>query len=64
MNAYKRSANVRMQMAKKKPPDSASQLRAFRKAARDLGCDDNEGRFQDALRKVAKAKPKPAKSKK
>jgi hypothetical protein len=34
-----------------------SQLRAFRKAARELGCDPGEKRFQDALRKVAKAKP-------
>jgi hypothetical protein len=36
-----------------------SQARAFRKAARDLGCDDNEERFKDALRTVAKAKPSP-----
>jgi hypothetical protein len=34
-----------------------SQLAAFRKAAREAGCDDNEERFQDALRTVAKAKP-------
>lgn len=34
-----------------------SQARAFRKAARELGCDDNEGRFQNALRTIAKAKP-------
>jgi hypothetical protein len=34
------------------------QVEAFRKAARELGCDDNEGKFQDALRTVAKAKPK------
>jgi hypothetical protein len=40
-------------MAKK--PDK--QLAAFRKAAREAGCDDNEERFQDALRTVAKAKP-------
>jgi hypothetical protein len=33
------------------------QLAAFRKAARDAGCDDNEERFQEALRTVAKAKP-------
>jgi hypothetical protein len=35
------------------------QAAAFRKAARDLGCDDNEERFKDALRTVAKAKPEP-----
>ncbi len=38
-----------------------SQLRAFRKAACELGCDDNEERFKDALRTVARAKPSPEK---
>jgi hypothetical protein len=33
------------------------QVAAFRKAARDLGCEPDEKRFQDALRAVAKAKP-------
>jgi hypothetical protein len=39
------------------------QVAAFRKAARDLGGDDNEKRFQAALRKVAKHKlpPQPKK---
>jgi hypothetical protein len=36
-----------------------SQTAAFRKAARELGCDENEERFQDALRKITKAKPQP-----
>jgi hypothetical protein len=36
---------------------SQSQVRSFRKAARELGCDPDEGHFQDALRKVAKHKP-------
>ena len=31
----------------------------FRKAARELGCDESEERFQEKLRVVAKAKPKP-----
>jgi hypothetical protein len=46
-------------MSKKiKMQDSAKkQISAFRKAARAAGCDDNEERFQDALRTVAKAKP-------
>jgi hypothetical protein len=35
----------------------SDQIRAFRKAARELGADTDEGRFQDALRKVAKHKP-------
>jgi hypothetical protein len=45
-------------MEKPKQKQSAqAQARAFRKAAREAGCDDNEERFQDALRTVAKAKP-------
>jgi hypothetical protein len=35
------------------------QIQKFREAARELGCDQSEERFDDALRKVAKAKPKP-----
>jgi hypothetical protein len=31
-----------------------AQVEAFRKAARELGCDESEERFQEALRKVAK----------
>jgi hypothetical protein len=37
--------------------DDRKQAAAFRKAAREAGCDDNEKRFQSALRTVAKAKP-------
>jgi len=36
----------------------SDQIRAFRKAARELGCDESEERFQEALRTVAKQKPK------
>jgi hypothetical protein len=39
------------------------QVAAFRKAARELGCDSDEGQFQDALRTIAKAKPSPEKDK-
>ncbi len=46
-------------MAKKISPADRKQVAAFRKAARDLGCEDDEGRFQDALRRVAKHKPEP-----
>jgi hypothetical protein len=46
-------------VAKKQPTTQKSQLAAFRKAARELGCDDNEERFKDALRTVSKAKPQP-----
>ncbi len=34
------------------------QIAAFRKAARDLGCDESEDRFKKALRTIAKQKPK------
>jgi hypothetical protein len=46
-------------------PDDPTQAAAFRKAARELGCDESEDRFKDALRTVAKTKPpeKPSKGK-
>jgi hypothetical protein len=37
----------------------ADQIKQFRKAARELGCDENEGRFKEALRVVARQKPSP-----
>jgi hypothetical protein len=39
--------------------EEKSQLRAFRKAARELGADKSDERFKAALRKIAKHKPKP-----
>ena len=56
---------TRMTLSKKKTPknDDRKQLAAFRKAARELGCDDSEERFKDALRTVAKAKPSSEKGK-
>lgn len=39
--------------------DDRAQVRAFRKAARELGGEDNEDRFKAALRTVGKAKPQP-----
>lgn len=40
------------------------QTAAFRKAARELGADASQEEFQDALRKVAKAKPEVRKTEK
>jgi hypothetical protein len=37
-----------------KPKADKNQLKAFRKAARDLGADQSDERFKDALRKIAK----------
>lgn len=35
----------------------ANQVRAFRKAARELGADESEANFDAALKKVARHKP-------
>jgi len=52
-------------MAKaQKDPKADDQLKAFRKAARQLGADESKERFQDVLRKLAKAKPQPEKKRK
>jgi len=40
------------------------QAKAFRKAARDLGCQPDEKRFQDALRTVATQKSSSRKNQK
>jgi hypothetical protein len=46
-------------MPKKK--QATNQYRDFRKAARDLGCNQDEDRFKDALRTIGKRKPLPEK---
>lgn len=38
---------------------TSGQVEKFKEAARELGCDESKERFDDALRKIAKAKPKP-----
>jgi hypothetical protein len=38
---------------------SGPQSERFKEAARELGCDESEERFDEALRKIGKAKPKP-----
>lgn len=45
-------------MKKPKQSQSKQQVRAFRKAARDLGTDESEANFDAALKKVARHKPK------
>jgi hypothetical protein len=42
--------------------DQKSQSDKFKEAARELGCDEDESRWDDRLRKVAKQKPSGAKS--
>ena len=46
-------------MPKHKPKVEKSQIDTFKKTAKALGCDPSEDRFQDALRRVAKARPSP-----
>ena len=41
--------------------DSASQIDKFKQLARDLEADEDEGRWDERLAKVAKAKPEPEK---
>ena len=41
---------------KKTKKDQGNQVRAFRKAARELGADESGQRFDAALKKVAKHK--------
>jgi hypothetical protein len=43
--------------------ENKQQVAAFRKAARELSCDQSEERLQEALRTVAKAKPRPQSTK-
>jgi chaperonin GroEL (HSP60 family) len=50
-------------MDEKTKANDRKQAAVFRKAARELGCDESEDRFRDALRTVAKAKPSPEKGK-
>jgi hypothetical protein len=38
--------------------DELSQVDRFKEAARDLECDEDEARWDTALKKVAKQKPK------
>lgn len=41
------------------PDDKQSQLERFREAARELEADDDENRFNEKLRKLAKQKSEP-----
>jgi hypothetical protein len=43
----------------KTQPDDKEQSAAFRKAARELGADADDGQFKGVLRTLAKAKPQP-----
>jgi hypothetical protein len=42
---------------KTKPLPSENQLAKFKKAAREIGCDEDEAAFEERLRRIAKAPP-------
>jgi hypothetical protein len=42
--------------------ESDEQRQAFIEAARELGCEENFGRFDDALRRIGSPRPKPESS--
>ncbi|HYG30702.1 MAG TPA: hypothetical protein VD887_10870 [Allosphingosinicella sp.] len=42
-------------------PQDEPQADKFKEAARELGCDEDEARWEKRLRKVATATPEPAK---
>lgn len=44
-----------------KPQPQPSQSDKFIEAAREIGCDEDEARWEDRLRKVAKQKAEPEK---
>lgn len=46
-------------MPARKPPDSNAkpQIERFREMARELGCDEDEAKFDAVLRKIATAGP-------
>jgi hypothetical protein len=53
-----------MSQMTRRPKKPSRQIDEFRKAARELGCDESEERFQAALKVVARRKPKGATKKK
>jgi hypothetical protein len=48
-------------MTQKQTMQPQSQTDRFKQAARDLECDEDEGRWDATLKKVAKQKPAPDK---
>lgn len=48
-------------MVKESEQKPKSQPQRFKEAARELGCEDSEEAFDEALKKVAKHKPLPPK---
>ena len=56
--------NRKQTMKTKKAKAAKSQIEKFKKAACELGCDENEPAFNANLRSIARQKPKPKKEEK
>jgi len=41
------------------PPSNQDQIDRFKELARELGCDEDEAAFDEALKKLAEVKPLP-----
>lgn len=48
-------------MPSSKQHRDGSQTEKFKRAAKDSGCDENERRWEERLKKVAKQRPEPHK---
>ena len=48
-------------MMKNPPSETDRQLDKFKELARELGADEDEARWDERLKKIAKAKPAPEK---
>lgn len=46
-------------MQKTTKPEGPEQLDKFKEAARELGADENEDRFDEAMKRLAKKPPEP-----
>lgn len=48
---------TKLTTAARKRPSPDDQSERFKQAARELGCDEDEGRWDERLKKIAGAKP-------
>lgn len=46
-----------MPARKPRPPDEKPQIERFKEVARELECDEDPDRFEEALRAIVRAKP-------
>jgi hypothetical protein len=48
------------QMSSKRPEKQETQIERFKRAARELGADENKQEFEEKLRRIAQLRPKRA----